>query len=100
MVVETLIMALYVVCTQTGVRSLQNRTSLAGRPVAAWYLARCDGTRLDLGRLRRCCYYDRHASHATVTPSCHNETVLTSTSKAGAALLVVSQLLFTVENSL
>jgi hypothetical protein len=36
-------------------------------------LARCDGTRLDLGRLRRCCYYHyRHVPHASVTPSCHN----------------------------
>ena len=57
---EILIMALYMVCTQTGVSNILNRTSLAGRPVAAQCLARCDGTRLDLGRLRRCCYYDRH----------------------------------------
>ena len=90
MAVEILIMALFVVCTRTGVSNLLNRTSLAGRPMAAWCLARCDGTRLNLGRLKRCCYYYWHASHATVTPSCHNGTVLTSTSKAGAALLVLT----------
>ena len=89
MAVETLIMALYVVCTQTGVSNLLNRTSLVGRLVVARCLARCDRTRLDLGRLRRCYYYNRYISQATVTPSCHNRTVLTSTSKAGAVLLVL-----------
>ena len=54
MAVETLIMALYMVCTQTGVNNLLNRTPLVGRLVAARGLARYDGTRLDLGRLRRC----------------------------------------------
>ena len=57
------------VCTQKGVINLLNRTPLAGRQVTARYLARLDGTRLDLGRLRRCRYYGCHVSHATPTPS-------------------------------
>jgi hypothetical protein len=94
---ETLIVALCTVCARKGVSNLLNHTPLAGRPVAARYLARCDGTRLDLGRLRRCCYYDRY------THICHRDTTVSNVTRAHrhvqyrSTLLAVSPLLFTVE---